>query len=245
MNFEIKNIHISKLCLNTGQIKDVPKNPRFIKDERFAKIKQSLIDDPEMMNLRELIVYPCLNSNSERFIEDLGMSLLKLQGKFIVIGGNMRLKAGKELKYTDMPCKVLPANTPPEKLRAYAIKDNIAYGRDNVNLLKTEWNNEELEIWGIDIEFDLSDNSLKKGEFENAKYINSENKKELQSICNDEIKIEQFEKKPQYPITLVVTENDYNEWLLFKEQIKEENNFKAFMRLFSKLKKDKKVKIKT
>ena len=35
---ETKQIPLSKLHLNTGQIKDVPKNPRFIKDERFAAL---------------------------------------------------------------------------------------------------------------------------------------------------------------------------------------------------------------
>lgn len=45
---ETKKIPLSKLHLNTGQIKDVPKNPRFIKDERFAALKKSIEDDPEM-----------------------------------------------------------------------------------------------------------------------------------------------------------------------------------------------------
>lgn len=32
---EIKNIKIKDLKVNNGQIKDVPKNPRFIKDNRL------------------------------------------------------------------------------------------------------------------------------------------------------------------------------------------------------------------
>lgn len=39
---ETKQIPLSKLHLNTGQIKDVPKNPRFIKDERFAALKKAI-----------------------------------------------------------------------------------------------------------------------------------------------------------------------------------------------------------
>lgn len=54
---ETKKIPLSKLHLNTGQIKDVPKNPRFIKDERFAALKKSIEDDPEMLSLRELVAY--------------------------------------------------------------------------------------------------------------------------------------------------------------------------------------------
>jgi len=143
MKIEIKNIDVSKLCLNTGQIPDVPKNPRFIKDERFAKIKQSLIDDPEMMNLRELIVFP-------------------FENKFVVIGGNMRLRAGKELGYKEMPCKVLSADTPPEKLRAYVIKDNVAYGNNDFDLLANEWDEVDLETWGVEIDIEKDKEPEKK-----------------------------------------------------------------------------------
>lgn len=47
----------SKIHINTGQIKDVPKNPRFIKGERFCALKKSIRDDPEMLSIRELVVY--------------------------------------------------------------------------------------------------------------------------------------------------------------------------------------------
>lgn len=40
---ETKQIPLSKLHLNTGQIKDVPKNPRFIKDERYEALKNGNI----------------------------------------------------------------------------------------------------------------------------------------------------------------------------------------------------------
>lgn len=39
---QTKTIKISDLHLNTGQIKDVPKNPRFIKDERYEALKKSI-----------------------------------------------------------------------------------------------------------------------------------------------------------------------------------------------------------
>lgn len=84
---ETKKIPLSKLHLNTGQIKDVPKNPRFIKDERFAALKKSIEDDPEMLSLRELVAY---DNN----------------GELVVILGNMRYRAMKELGYKDAPVKV-------------------------------------------------------------------------------------------------------------------------------------------
>ena len=92
-------IKLSKLVENRGQIEGLPANPRFIKDDKYAKLKKSIEDDPEMLELRELLVYP-------------------LGNKFVVIGGNMRLKALRELGATECPCKVIPAETPVEKLRA-------------------------------------------------------------------------------------------------------------------------------
>lgn len=126
-----QNIPISKLQCNEGQVEGLPRNPRFIKDERFEKLKKSLQDDPEMLELRELIVYPHGN-------------------KFVVIGGNMRLRAAKQLGFKDMPCKVLPEDTPIEKLKAYTIKDNNAFGNDDFDLLANEWDVEFLEECGFE-----------------------------------------------------------------------------------------------
>lgn len=126
-----QNIAVALLQCNEGQVPGLPRNPRFIKDERFKKLVKSLEDDPEMLDLRELIVYPHGN-------------------KFVVIGGNMRLRAGKELGLELMPCKILPADTPIEKLKAYVIKDNNAFGNDDFDLLANEWDAEFLEECGFD-----------------------------------------------------------------------------------------------
>ena len=124
-------IPISKLLVNNGQIKDVPKNPRLIKDAKFEKLKQSIQDDPEMLELRELLVYPH-------------------EDKYVVLGGNMRLRACKELGYKEMECKVIPEDTPAKKLRAVVQKDNIGYGENDWDMLANEWDAEELDEWGLD-----------------------------------------------------------------------------------------------
>lgn len=123
---------ISKLLLNSGQIQDVPKNPRFIRDEKFNKLKQSLQEDPEMLELRELLVYP-------------------FNDKYVVLGGNMRLRAAKDLGYKEMPVKVVPEDFDAKKLRAIVMKDNIGYGEHSWDDLSSEWDVEELQDWGLDI----------------------------------------------------------------------------------------------
>ena len=129
---QAKRIPLSKLVANTGQIEGLPKNPRSIRDEKFAKLVQSLKDDPEMLDLRELLVYP-------------------LEKKFVVIGGNMRLLAMRDLGFKEAPCKVLDKDTPAQKLRAYAIKDNVGYGDHDWDALANEWDAAELEDWGMDL----------------------------------------------------------------------------------------------
>ena len=131
----IQEIKISKLEVNKGQVEGLPKNPRFIRDERYKALVKSIEDAPEMLKLRELLV-------------------VEHGSKFVVIGGNMRLRACKELGMETVPCKVLPADTPVAKLREYAIKDNNGFGEDDWDVLANEWDAEELEEWGVELPMD-------------------------------------------------------------------------------------------
>jgi len=125
-------IKVSQLKNNTGQVEGLPKNPRIIRDEKFAKLKKSLEDDPEMMQLREVIAY---DNN----------------GELVVICGNMRLRALKDLGVKEVPVKVLPTDTPIEKLKAYTIKDNVPFGEHDWSDLANEWDSEQLSDWGVDV----------------------------------------------------------------------------------------------
>lgn len=132
---EIKAIKIKDLATNDGQIEGLPKNPRQIRDHRYEKLKKSIEDAPEMLNLRELLVYPH-------------------DGKFVIVGGNMRYRACKELGYKELPCKVLDAETPVEKLRQYAIKDNENFGEYDWDVVANEWDTAEMEDWGVELPTD-------------------------------------------------------------------------------------------
>ena len=147
-------IPTSKLLLNSGQIEGVPKNPRFIKDERYTKLIRSIQDDPEMLGARELLVYA-------------------YDGKYIVLGGNMRLRACKELKIKEVPCKVLPELS-PDKLRSIVIKDNVAFGSDDFEMLANDWDIVELVEWGMEIP------SL---DIESEQEEEQDNTKSTQSTC--------------------------------------------------------------
>lgn len=129
---ERKRIDITVVKPNEGQIEGLPPNPRLIKDEKFKKLVKSIQDLPEMTEARDLLVYPH-------------------GGEYIVIGGNMRLRAYQELGWKEVPCCILPEDISVDKLKQFIIKDNLPYGDDDWDALANEWDSAELEDWGVDV----------------------------------------------------------------------------------------------
>jgi hypothetical protein len=123
---------LSKLRTNTGQIPGLPRNPRLIRDHRFAALKRSISEYPDMLELREVVVFPW-------------------KGNFVCVGGNMRFMACKDLGYKEIPCKVLPSTYPIERLAEFAIKDNVGFGSDDIEILLKDWNHLPLTEWGAEI----------------------------------------------------------------------------------------------
>lgn len=158
---EQKNLDISLLEVNKGQLYGLPKNPRFIKDDRYLALKKSIEEAPEMLSIREIVVYPLDN------------------GHYVVIGGNMRLRACQEIGYKELPCKILPLETPVAKLREYTIKDNIAFGSNDWDVIANEWDTEELTEWGmegVDFLMDTNNESDIDSLFEEANNIEEKHK---------------------------------------------------------------------
>ena len=110
------------------QVKLHPQNPRLIKDNRFEQLVQSLIDFPDMLQARPLVVD-----------ED-----------FIVLGGNMRLHAALRLAYTQIPVMQMSGWTEAQK-REFMIKDNASFGEWDWDVLANEWGENPLGAWGIDL----------------------------------------------------------------------------------------------
>ena len=117
---------------NIAEIKANPKNPRVIKDEKFAKLVQSLKDFPEMLEKRPLVCFT------------------DTDGKFVVLGGNMRLKAAKEIGLKELPI-VLADDWTEEQKAQFLIKDNVGFGEWNWQELQQDWDVEKLAEWGLDV----------------------------------------------------------------------------------------------
>jgi len=116
--------------MKLNDIKSNPNNPRVIKDEKFEKLKKSIQEFPKMMKLRPMVI----NADS------------------IVLGGNMRLKALKELGYKEIPDEWVKRadELTEDEQRRFIIVDNVGFGEHDWEMLSNEWNIDELEEWGID-----------------------------------------------------------------------------------------------
>ncbi len=118
---EVKEVKI-------GLIKSNPNNPRIIKDEKFAKLVESIKSFPEMLKIRPIVVN-----------EDM-----------VVLGGNMRLKACKEAGLKVVPI-IKASDLTSEQQKEFIIKDNVGFGEWDYSMLANEWDAEQLTEWGLDI----------------------------------------------------------------------------------------------
>jgi len=67
----------------------------------------------------------------------------------VILGGNMRYKACKEAGLKEIP--IIITDLSEDKQREFLIKDNTSGGEWDWEVLANEWDNEELEAWGLDI----------------------------------------------------------------------------------------------
>ena len=109
--------------LQISNIKPNSHNPRIVNKAKFEKLKQSIKELPEMLQLRPLI----LNEDN------------------VILGGNMRYKALVELGYTEVP--VIRA----ESLTERQAQEFLIYGDWDFDILANEWDSVDLDDWGLDV----------------------------------------------------------------------------------------------
>jgi hypothetical protein len=117
----IKTVPLSSIKVN-------PNNPRLIKDDKFAKLVQSIKELPQMLDIRPIVV------NSD----------------MVVLGGNMRLKACKEAGLKQVPI-IIADNLTEDQQREFLIKDNVSGGEWDWQMIANDWDAEKLEEWGLDV----------------------------------------------------------------------------------------------
>lgn len=120
----MKEIKVSSLIEN-------PNNPRFIRDDKFEKLKKSIEEFPKMLELRPIVV----------------------NDKMVIVGGNMRFKAIQELGYAKIPESWVKkaSDFTADELRKFIILDNSGFGEWDYDLLSQQYEVVELQEWGITI----------------------------------------------------------------------------------------------
>ena len=138
---EFKKIHLTRLDFNTGQIPGLPPNPRGWTDGEIKRLAKSMKGTPELTEARGCIVVP-------------------YEGRYVVLGGNLRLAAAKFLKWPDIMCAILPEGTKVSKLKEIVLKDNSSFGSWDLSLLRKDWAEFDFGDWGIDVTWDTSGPTL-------------------------------------------------------------------------------------
>lgn len=187
--------------MKLSDIKLNPNNPRVIKDDRFKKLVKSIQEFPKMMELRPMVI------NSDN----------------IVLGGNMRLKALKELKYKEVPDSWVKRaeDLTDEEQRRFIIADNVGFGDHDWDMLANEWDVEELSEWGLDIpnfeideklEAEEDDFDVPEGGIETDIVLGDLFEiGEHRLLCGDSTQTDTFEKLMQGEFAdMVVTDPPYN-----------------------------------
>jgi site-specific DNA-methyltransferase (adenine-specific) len=179
-----------------SEIKPNPNNPRLIKDEKFAKLVNSIKGFPEMLQIRPIVV------NSD----------------MIVLGGNMRLKACKEAGLKEIPV-IFADDLTEEQQREFIIKDNVGFGEWDWEMIANEWEPEQLEDWGLDIpDYGVKELEAEEDDFDEAAPENPITVLgdlyeigEHRLLCGDSTQTDAFEKLMQGELAdMVVTDPPYN-----------------------------------
>ena len=200
--------------MKLSEINPNPNNPRLVKDDRFKKLVASIEAFPEMMELRPMII----DENN------------------VILGGNMRYKALKELKRKEIPdnwVKRADELTEDQK-KEFVIKDNVGFGEHDWDKLANEWDVELLNEWGLDLPLnDQIDSMEEDEEIEIPQSLQLEPPREYILIMADPNSVE-WEEMKEYLKLGIVRKGGYKkgsvfdrvglervlEWKDFKKRIK-------------------------
>lgn len=143
MRKERINLELSLLHLNTGQLPWLPKNPRQWSKEDVEKTAASIVEDPDFLEDRPLLVVP--------FIDAPGQIPANID--HVIFGGNIRREGCEAAGKDSAPCVVYYPETEEdfETIKRRAMKDNGSYGQWDWDALANEWDDGHLPDWGVPV----------------------------------------------------------------------------------------------
>jgi ParB-like chromosome segregation protein Spo0J len=113
------------------ELNKLENNPRFIRDEDFKILCESIKTNPDYFMARPLI-------------------LSNRTGQLVIIAGNQRYEAAKEIGLETVPTYLIPDLT-EEKEHEIIIRDNVSNGQWDYDILANEWEQDELISWGVEL----------------------------------------------------------------------------------------------
>lgn len=111
-----------------SELKKLEGNPRRISPDMMKKLKESISHGMDYFEARPLIL-------SDR------------TGELVILAGNQRYEACKQLGIEEAPTVLLPGLT-EEREREIIIRDNVSNGEWDFDIL-ADWSADELESWGV------------------------------------------------------------------------------------------------
>jgi hypothetical protein len=119
--------------IKLSKLKTNPQNPRQISDEDFEKLKSNIDQYPKLLELRPIIIESFQNP--------------------VILGGNMRYKALKDLGYKEIPQEWVKEakDLTEEEKKAFIALDNVSFGIWDFEALKQQYSPESLEGFNIEV----------------------------------------------------------------------------------------------
>lgn len=143
-------------------LKPLENNPRYIKEEDFERLCASVQNNPELFEAQPIIL-------SDR------------TGELVIIAGNQRYRAAKEVGLKEVPTVLLTGLT-EQKEKEIIIRTNVTNGKWDWDILSSEaWGSvDDLQDWGVECSFlkhdegtDLDDffEEVKEGDAQKVKNV--------------------------------------------------------------------------
>lgn len=208
---KIVHVKLSQIHINSA-------NPRTITDKKFGKLIDSILVLPKMLELRPIVVddtftalggnmrFRALTAIVDMSAEEIVQRLSRLRNYAKKTQGEKeKLLSYWEAWQTNPTSPTINASELSEdERREFIAKDNVGFGDWDMDMLANEWENEDLDEWGVDIpifntdedinpddctdEFSLPDGG--KGNVETVSFILSS---EQATFIKEQLKISQYD----------------------------------------------------
>ncbi len=201
-------------------------NPRTITTEKFQKLVDSLLVFPKMLELRPIVIdrmHQALGGNMRTLALNhiAGLTIADIEHRLTALKDFWNMAEDERnalldfwegwLEYPTATIARADQLTESEK-KQFVVKDNVAYGQWDFEMLANQFDDSTLEAWGVDLMIDCSDdgpsNELEKvqnddftdKEEEEAKQANRTSPGDIwqlgehRLICGDSTKVEDIRR---------------------------------------------------